>query len=145
MQTKTEQSAPPSIPIVTLRLKGRLATTIDCDDYTELSRYRWTAHKSNSRWYAVRKLSIDGKKRIIFMHRHLLNAPPELDVHHINGDSLDNRRSNLVLLSPAHHHLAHSVRRISKLNQHDRNVTQNFLASRGITTLCPHFPGTPAG
>jgi len=38
----------------------------------------------------------DGKYRGVYLHRWLLKEP-ELDVDHINGDTLDNRRSNLRL------------------------------------------------
>jgi hypothetical protein len=35
----------------------------------------------------------DGRRDVALMHRVLLAAPEELDVDHINGDRLDNRRS----------------------------------------------------
>src|SRR5262249_39337652 len=31
----------------------------------------------------------------IRLHRFILNAPPSVEVDHVNGDSLDNRRGNL--------------------------------------------------
>ena len=38
-----------------------------------------------------------------YEHRHITNAPPGSHVHHINGDTLDNRVENLVVMSPKDH------------------------------------------
>jgi hypothetical protein len=37
------------------------------------------------------------------MHREILGSPPGFDVHHVNGDTLDNRRANLRALSRSEH------------------------------------------
>ena len=77
-----------------------------------------------------------GCKRTVFMHRQLMNAGPELEVHHKNHNSLDNRRSNLILSTPSDHALAHALDRISRLNDHDQASVTSFLARCGITALC---------
>lgn len=71
-------------------------TVVDDDDFTELSQHKWLANVSISgRVYAQRRLKIGGKWKHEYMHRRLLGEPQDLDVDHINGDSLDNRRVNL--------------------------------------------------
>jgi len=40
----------------------------------------------------------------MMLHRFLLDAPPELHVDHKNLDTLDNRRHNLRLVTPAQNH-----------------------------------------
>lgn len=49
-------------------------------------------------FYAVYAVSFDcscGKRRKIFMHRVIAGTPDEMDTDHIDGDGLNNRRSNL--------------------------------------------------
>lgn len=69
------------------------AALVDNSDYDELCRHAW--NYSTPQGYARRK-SRDG---IIYMHRQILDAPAGTDVDHINGDKLDNRRSNLRLVT----------------------------------------------
>lgn len=76
--------------------KGKV-TIVDAGDYEFLSQWNWF---SLNDYYAARTKYIgmfNGKpKRItIKMHQVLMNAPEGFEIDHINGDGLDNRRSNL--------------------------------------------------
>jgi hypothetical protein len=61
---------------------------VDEADFVRLSALKWYF---NSSGYAVH---YEGRKTI-FMHRLIMNAPPHLQVDHINHNRLDNRRENL--------------------------------------------------
>lgn len=78
-----------SIPLT----KGK-AATVDDHDAAKVADFSWYFH---SEGYAARRETIDGKSRIIYMHRQLLNAPADMVVDHVNGNRLDNRRSNIRL------------------------------------------------
>lgn len=67
---------------------------VDDHDFEWLSSYRWYAHcNRGGHVYARRATDITG--RTYFMHRELTGPDPGEDVDHANGNSLDNRRSNL--------------------------------------------------
>ena len=69
---------------------------VDDKDYEFLSQWKWCF---NGR-YAMRNKYLGWKNRksilkTIYMHRLILNPPDGFYTDHINGDKLDNRRSNL--------------------------------------------------
>jgi len=69
--------------------------TVDDDDYEWLSSWSWHLSQQG---YAVRKVYINGRKAgsyQVSMHRLIMGNPEVLHTDHINGDILDNRRSNL--------------------------------------------------
>src|SRR3990167_5692086 len=72
--------------------KGKIAL-VDDEDFEWLSVYSWQFHNKG---YANR---IEGWKKgnrhHILMHRQIMQPPNGLVVDHINGNRLDNRRSNL--------------------------------------------------
>ena len=74
--------------------KGMVAT-VDDEDYQSVSRHKWHALVGTHHVYAVRSVRDDGRKRMIYMHRQITNAPDGMDVDHINGDTVDNSRANL--------------------------------------------------
>lgn len=79
--------------------QGKVAIA-DEADLPILARYRWCANWNGRRWYAVTALwKRDKKTKLERMHRILLQPPSGVDVDHINGNGLDNRRSNLRLAS----------------------------------------------
>lgn len=70
--------------------KGHFAI-VDDEDYEELSKYKW--YSSLGR--AVRGIPKGDNMAKIHMHRVIAQTPEGMDTDHINGDPLDNRRSNL--------------------------------------------------
>lgn len=115
MQTKRESSATPSIPQHLIPLgKGKFAI-VDPEDFDALNRYRWRARKSHSTWYAIRRHRRFGKTSIVFMHRQIVQARPDQQVHHKNHQSLDNRKRNLEPMTQPQHNRIQQVDRISKL------------------------------
>ena len=73
-----------------LLTQGKCAI-VDNQDFNFINRWKWYF----SGRYAVRGVWIDKKVKIVRMHRVLLNIPSNKECDHINGDKLDNRRSNL--------------------------------------------------
>lgn len=74
----------------TIPLTKGMVAVVDDEDYERLSQFKWYAQSApHGNHYAARKST--GK---VYMHREIVR-PGQLHVDHINGDGLDNRRSNL--------------------------------------------------
>ena len=68
---------------------------IDIEDYEKVEKYRWTRTTRN---YTISNPIINGKPQKIYLHRLIMgveNKKTKLNVDHINGNPLDNRKSNL--------------------------------------------------
>lgn len=76
--------------------RGMIAT-VDDEDYARIATNKWFAQQGARAWYAKReaKHGRAAPSHMVYMHREIVNAPPGSEVDHINGDGLDNRRSNL--------------------------------------------------
>ncbi|KYD03484.1 hypothetical protein B4102_3402 [Heyndrickxia sporothermodurans] len=57
--------------------------------------------KTTKSFYVYGHQYFQGKMHSVFLHRYLLNAKKNLVVDHINHNTLDNRRSNLRLITRA--------------------------------------------
>ena len=76
----------------TIKLTKGYATIVDDEWYPILSKWAWKIRLSKNRAYVQRNAA--GGKTII-MHRYILMATGNSEIDHINGNSLDNRESNL--------------------------------------------------
>lgn len=83
--------------------QGQFALVDDADLAT-ISAYRWRYQRryDGRGGYATTHVrGADGIKRQMGMHRLLLAPPSHLQVDHINGDGLDNRRANIRICTSA--------------------------------------------
>ena len=75
-----------------IKMTQNMVVVVDERDYEELSKYKW---RSDGK-YAIRISSLKlGKRRKIYMHVQIMGKIEGLEIDHINGNKLDNRRENL--------------------------------------------------
>lgn len=68
-----------------------LPSKVDDADYPELSIHHWKLTKLHGdKQYVYARI----KKRVRFIHRVLVDAPPSMVVDHKDGDTLNNQRDN---------------------------------------------------
>jgi hypothetical protein len=91
-----------------ISLGGGYFTIIDPEDLPWAQEFDWRAIKSAGSVYALRREVHHGHYTYFRLHRELMQCPDDLEVHHINGNSLDNRRSNLVCVTSEEHKKIHN-------------------------------------
>ncbi|OAJ75137.1 hypothetical protein AYJ08_05835 [Brevibacillus sp. SKDU10] len=91
-------------------------TIVDDEEFEPLSKYKWFATKCGNSYYAARRLN--GKT--ILMHRYIMNPENRLVVDHVDGDSLNNQKSNLRICSKAQN------------NRNQRIKTNNKSGYKGV-------------
>jgi hypothetical protein len=78
-----------------LVLANGLVTLVDDDTYEWARHFKWSGGYGPTSQYAKRFWKENGRIVGEFLHRCILTVPQGLEVDHINGDPLDNRRANL--------------------------------------------------
>jgi hypothetical protein len=73
-------------------------TIVDDEDFEWLSQWKWQYRISSNGKYKYQGYAYRNAK-CIRMHREIIHAPKGIDVDHINGDTLDNRKDNLRLVN----------------------------------------------
>lgn len=118
-----------------IQLKHNLQAIVDDEDYEYINQWRW--HSYNG--YAVRAMRMksseygkkDGKYVTVKMHRLIVNASKDKEVDHINGNPLDNRKTNLRLVTSQQ----------NKWNQ--KTKTNNTSGFKGVSLFKDRFRSKP--
>jgi hypothetical protein len=99
---------------ILIKLSDKASTVISAEDFCAVFGYRWRLVSPSKNYAAATELDSFGQYGVVLMHRVIMAAPKGLVVDHINGDTLDNRRSNLRLCTHAQNI---RNRRVSKHSQ----------------------------
>jgi hypothetical protein len=80
-----------------INLTQNAVAFVSDEDYEYINSFNWSYRPSeNGLAYAVRKgRSKTNERRTVGMHREIITVPCGMQVDHINGNGLDNRRENL--------------------------------------------------
>jgi hypothetical protein len=95
--------------------QGRVVL-VDDGDFPLLSEHRWCyrAERDGRQGYAVRHVKVDGKDRLAYLHREIMQPAPGTEVIFLNHDRLDCRRENLRVVSKQEARQHHRVRKDSQ-------------------------------
>lgn len=89
-------------------------TKIDKEDVERVLEHKWHITNPPRTHYAITHIN-ENKK--VFLHRFILDYYGPLDVDHINHDGLDNRKSNLRIVT------------------HSKNLVNQYKEDRGVHRL----------
>lgn len=85
-----------------IRLTNGQIALVDEEDFDLISSFSWWPRPKGNTTYATRGLWKNNKQvGLIRMHRLIMNPPEGMVVDHINGNGLDNRKSNLRICTPS--------------------------------------------
>lgn len=82
---------------VAIPLQLGKVTLVSPEDAEWVKKHKWHAHKSAYTWYACRKVGKRGQQKRIWLHNAIMKPKPGQEVHHKDGNSLDNRRPKLIV------------------------------------------------
>lgn len=112
-----------------LAMDGSVRATVvmDAEDVTLVEGDRWYAHKVRDGFYAARV------RDNLHLHRFLVAAPDGMEVDHVDGNKLNNRKENLRPATRAQN----SENFARRGREHLRNVSWSEKRQRWVVQIAP--------
>jgi len=83
-----------------IRLSKGYYALVDAEDYDHINQWPWhVSHANGDKFYAQRGWRVGKKTFFQKMHREIMQPGEKLEVDHINGNALDNRKENLRIVT----------------------------------------------
>lgn len=102
--------------------KGKVSRVSD-EDFEELNRRYWQYVNG----YAMGQIGKDPNRKRVMMHRVIMDAPAGMEVDHLDGDKLNNQRSNLRIVT-------------KQDNLRGRRKSWGNVKYKGVISI-PKYPG----
>ncbi len=88
---------------------GRKEILVDDEDYDIINKAKWHLLRNKRGFYATRQIWNKGNQKCFYMHRVILGINKRHEyIDHIDGDGLNNQRSNLRIATPKEN--AHNIK-----------------------------------
>lgn len=78
-----------------IKLTQNQYAIVDDEDFEKLNHHKWCATKKGNTYYVRRGGNPRKGIKQIMMHREIMDNPMGLEIDHIDGNGLNNQRSNL--------------------------------------------------
>ena len=125
--------------------QGKVAL-VDDEDYDFLNQWKWHILNARGLEYAVRSIwrgVVNGKERndTVLMHREIMATPAYLHTDHINRNGLDNRKSNLRVVTNRENawNLKNQGKYIGVTKPKNKNTYRASIRIDGIWTYLGYF------
>jgi hypothetical protein len=104
-------------------------------DFTRFNKFKWYAVDKRNNFYAVRNIKHGSGQRLEYMHRAILGLTPGdgKEIDHKNRDTLDNRRSNLRIVTRSQNSQNHKLS--SNNTSGTTGVHFNKLSGKWVVTI----------
>ena len=113
--------------------QGKFAM-VDDEDFESLSKHTWCYLSG----YAVRHSKKDeGKKRLIFMHRQIVNAPDRRRIFHVDGNRLNCQKENIRVPPPTVKKTVESQLVLPRISEEEVKEALEGLYPRCEFDMCP--------
>lgn len=116
---------------VYIKLTQGKEAIIDLADLSLVAPYRWYAQKGRYTFYAYSKSNSKYKNKLTMLHTLILNTPKDMETDHIDGNGLNNSRSNLRIVTTAQNARNRRKPVSGKVSQY-KGVTKHFHKFRAI-------------
>ena len=96
---------PRSIP-----LSRGMVALVDPVDFRRVIKHKWCLSPAGKHLYAATAMRVDGKRRMVRLHRFIMDATKDVYVDHTDGDGLNNTRENLRIATNSQNQMNRAVR-----------------------------------
>ncbi len=82
-------------------LTKNMFALIDAIDFVRVGLHVWHVTESSHSYYAATWTGENGTRKKVYLHRFIVDCPSSHEVHHIDGNTLNNCRKNLIICDRA--------------------------------------------